>query len=115
MTPVRLRIDNLVQIGHNVVIGRHCVIVAQVGISGSTELGDFVVMAGQSGTAGHIRIGAGAWVAGAGHPTKDIPAGAKVGGTPALPCRSGVGEMAILARMAKRYRGPDRGQPPGDA
>ena len=58
MTPVRLRIDNLVQIGHNVVIGRHCVIVAQVGISGSTELGDFVVMAGQSGTAGHIRIGA---------------------------------------------------------
>jgi UDP-3-O-[3-hydroxymyristoyl] glucosamine N-acyltransferase len=69
MTPVRLRIDNLVQIGHNVVIGRHCVIVAQVGISGSTELGDFVVMAGQSGTAGHIRIGAGAQVAGAGHPT----------------------------------------------
>jgi UDP-3-O-[3-hydroxymyristoyl] glucosamine N-acyltransferase len=91
------------------------VIVAQVGISGSTELGDFVVMAGQSGTAGHIRIGAGVQVAGAGHPTKDIPAGAKVGGTPAPPMPQWRWEMAILARMAKRYRGPDRGQPPDDA
>ena len=49
------KIDNLVQIGHNVVIGRHCVIVGQVGISGSAELGDFVVMGGQSGTVGHIK------------------------------------------------------------
>ncbi len=59
------KIDNLVQIGHNVVIGRHCVIVAHVGISGSTELGDYVVMGGQSGTVGHIKIGTGAQVAGA--------------------------------------------------
>ena len=51
------KIDNLVQIGHNVVIGRHCVIVGQVGISGSSELGDFVVMGGQSGIVGHIKIG----------------------------------------------------------
>ena len=69
------KIDNLVQIGHNVVIGRHCVIVAQVGISGSTELGDFVVMGGQSGTVGHIKIGTGAQIAGAAHPTKDVAAG----------------------------------------
>ena len=53
------KIDNLVQIGHNVVIGRHCVIVGQVGISGSAELGDFVVMGGQSGTVGHIKVGRG--------------------------------------------------------
>ena len=68
------KIDNLVQIGHNVVVGRHCVIVAHTGISGSTELGDFVVMGGQSGTVGHIKIGSGAQVAGAAHPTKDVRA-----------------------------------------
>jgi UDP-3-O-[3-hydroxymyristoyl] glucosamine N-acyltransferase len=61
------KIYNLVQIGHNVVIGRHCVIVGQVGISGSAELGDFVVMGGQSGTVGHIKVGAGAQIAGASH------------------------------------------------
>ena len=58
------KIDNLVQIGHNVVIGRHCVIVGQSGLSGSTELGDFVVMGGQSGAIGHIKIGTGAQIAG---------------------------------------------------
>lgn len=58
------KIDNLVQIGHNVVIGRHCVIVSQTGISGSTELGDFVVLGGQVGVVGHVKIGAGAQIAG---------------------------------------------------
>ena len=56
------KIDNLVQIGHNVVIGRHCVIVGQVGISGSTVLEDYVVLAGQVGIAGHLRIGMGAQI-----------------------------------------------------
>jgi len=96
------KIDNLVQIGHNVVLGRHCVIVAHVGISGSTELGDFVVMGGQSGTVGHIKIGSGAQVAGAGHPTKDVPAGARVGGTPARPLTQWARESALLARLVKR-------------
>jgi UDP-3-O-[3-hydroxymyristoyl] glucosamine N-acyltransferase len=99
------KIDNLVQIGHNVVIGRHCVIVAHVGISGSTELGDFVVMGGQSGTVGHIRIGSGAQVAGAAHPKDDVPPGAIVGGTPARPLKQWARELAFLARVANRKGG----------
>ena len=96
------KIDNLVQIGHNVVIGRHCVIVGHCGISGSTELGDFVVMGGQSGTVGHIRIGTGAQVAGASHPKDDVPAGARVGGTPARPLRDWARELAVLSRLGKQ-------------
>lgn len=96
------KIDNLVQIGHNVIIGRHCVIVAQTGISGSTELGDFVVMGGQSGAVGHIRIGTGAQIAGASHPKEDVPPGARYGGTPAKPLRTWARELAAVSRLAER-------------
>jgi UDP-3-O-[3-hydroxymyristoyl] glucosamine N-acyltransferase len=99
------KIDNLVQIGHNVVIGRHCVIVSQTGISGSTELGDFVVMAGQSGTSGHVKVGAGAQIAGTAHATKDVAPGMRIGGTPGRPIQQWRREVAILARLAKRQRG----------
>jgi UDP-3-O-[3-hydroxymyristoyl] glucosamine N-acyltransferase len=99
------KIDNLVQIGHNVVVGRHCVIVAHTGISGSTELGDFVVMGGQSGTVGHIKVGTGAQVAGASHPSKDVAPGARVGGTPARSLKQWGRELAILAQLAKRGAG----------
>jgi UDP-3-O-[3-hydroxymyristoyl] glucosamine N-acyltransferase len=96
------KIDNLVQIAHNAVIGRHCVLVAQSGVSGSTELGDFVVMGGQSGAVGHIKIGAGAQIAGTAHPTKDVAPGARIGGTPGRPLSQWARESAYLARMVKR-------------
>ncbi len=99
------KIDNLVQIGHNVIVGRHCVIVAHTGISGSTELGDYVVMGGQSGTVGHIKIGTGAQVAGASHPKDDIPPGARYGGTPAKPLKDWARELAVVARLAERAKG----------
>jgi UDP-3-O-[3-hydroxymyristoyl] glucosamine N-acyltransferase len=96
------KIDNLVQIGHNVIMGRHCVIVAQTGISGSTELGDFVVMGGQSGTVGHIKVGMGAHIAGASHPKNDVPAGGRYGGTPAKPLKVWARELAAVTRLAER-------------
>jgi len=106
------KIDNLVQIAHNVVIGRHCVIVAMVGISGSTELGDFVVMGGQAGVVGHIKIGTGVQVAGWSHLTHDVPAGTRVGGTPAVPMVEYGRQVAALKRLGRRG-GPKRG--PGSA
>jgi len=96
------KIDNLVQIGHNVIIGRCCVIVAQTGISGSAELGDFVVMGGQSGTVGHIKIGTGAQIAGAAHAKNDVPSGMRYGGTPARPLRQWAREIAAVTRLAQR-------------
>jgi UDP-3-O-[3-hydroxymyristoyl] glucosamine N-acyltransferase len=79
------KIDNLVQIGHNVQIGAHCIIVAQVGISGSTELGDHVVIAGQVGIVGHIEIGSGAQIGAKSGVSKSIKPGERVFGAPALP------------------------------
>jgi len=77
------KIDNLVQIGHNVVVGRHCIIVAQVGVSGSTELEDHVTLGGQAGLVGHIRIGRGAMVGAQSGVTKSVPPGTVVTGYPA--------------------------------
>ena len=96
------KIDNLVQIGHNVVIGRHCVIAGQAGISGSSELGDFVVMGGQSGMVGHIKIGTGAQIGGASHPKADVAPGARMGGTPAIPLTEWARQLALLKRLTQR-------------
>jgi UDP-3-O-[3-hydroxymyristoyl] glucosamine N-acyltransferase len=101
------KIDNLVQIGHNVVLGRGCVIVGQTGISGSTELGDFVVMGGQSGAVGHVRIGTGAQIAGGSHVKDDVPPGARMGGTPARPFREWAREIAAIRRMARKEPAAD--------
>ncbi|MEZ5899505.1 MAG: UDP-3-O-(3-hydroxymyristoyl)glucosamine N-acyltransferase [Hyphomicrobiaceae bacterium] len=107
------KIDNLVQIGHNVIMGRHCVIVAQTGISGSTEIGDFVVMGGQSGTVGHIKVGTGAQIAGGSHPKDDVPAGARYAGTPAKPLRAWAREIALLKRLAERDKDARHEDPSG--
>ena len=96
------KIDNLVQIGHNVVIGRHCVIVAQTGISGSTELGDFVALGGQVGVLGHVKIGAGAQIAASSNVRADVPPGARWGGTPAKPVRLWFRELTLLQKLAER-------------
>lgn len=79
------KIDNLVQIAHNVTIGRHCLLCSQVGISGSTTLEDYVVLGGQAGLGGHITIGKGAKAGGQAGITADVDAGAFVNGTPAIP------------------------------
>jgi UDP-3-O-[3-hydroxymyristoyl] glucosamine N-acyltransferase len=95
------KIDNLVQIAHNVIIGRHCIIVAQSGIAGSSELGDFVVMGAQSGVLGHIRIGSGAQIAGMAHVKADVEAGAKMGGTPARPFQDWAREVAAIKKLGR--------------
>lgn len=82
-----VKIDNLVQVGHNVVIGEDSVIVAQVGISGSTTLGRDVTLGGQVGVAGHVTIGDGVTVAGQSGVTKDVPPGQTVSGLPVVPHR----------------------------
>ncbi|MCT4656055.1 MAG: UDP-3-O-(3-hydroxymyristoyl)glucosamine N-acyltransferase [Cohaesibacter sp.] len=96
------KIDNQVQIGHNVEVGRHCVIVSQVGISGSSVLEDFVAIGGQSGVAGHIKIGMGAQIAAVSVARDDIPAGGRYGGVPAKPVRQWFREMAALKKLAEK-------------
>ncbi len=94
------KIDNLVQIAHNVVIGRHCVIVSQVGISGSSTLEDFVVLGGQVGVVGHLTIGMGSQIAGSSNVNSDVPRGVRWGGTPAKPVRDWFREITWLKKMA---------------
>ncbi len=95
-------IDNLVQIGHNVKIGRGCVLVAQAGIAGSTRLGDHVMMGAQSGMIGHLVIGSGARIAGQSGVMRDIGPGESVMGYPASPIKEFFRQHATLLRLAKR-------------
>lgn len=95
-------IDNLVQIGHNVKIGRGCVIVAQVGLSGSVVVEDYAVLAGQSGVAGHLRIGKGARIGAQAGVMRDVPAGEQQVGSPAMPLKQFMRQVATLGRLAGR-------------
>jgi UDP-3-O-[3-hydroxymyristoyl] glucosamine N-acyltransferase len=95
------RIDNLVQIAHNVRVGRTCVIVAQVGISGSTVLEDQVVLAGQVGVAGHLRIGAGSRIGAQSGVMADVPARSELAGAPAQPVKSFFREVATIRRWVR--------------
>jgi UDP-3-O-[3-hydroxymyristoyl] glucosamine N-acyltransferase len=96
------RLDNLVQIGHNVVLGRCCVIVSQVGISGSTVLGDYVRVGGQAGLTGHLRIGERAEIGAQAGVMSDVASGAKVLGSPAQPIKDFFRQIATLTKMAKK-------------
>ncbi len=93
------KIDNLVQIGHNAVVGRHCVLVAQVGISGSVTIEDYVMLGGQVGIADHVTIGERAVIAGASKVIGNIPPGATWGGYPARPWRDWLRSAAQLQRL----------------
>lgn len=93
------RIDNLVMIGHNVQIGKGCVIVAQVGISGSSKIGDHSIIAGQAGIAGHLNIGKGVMVAAQSGISKDIPDGVAMGGYPAVPIAQWHRQVLTLKKM----------------
>lgn len=95
-------IDNQVQIGHNVTIGRSCVLVAQAGVAGSAKLEDFVVVAAQSGVAGHLTIGKGAQIAAASAVMRDVPPGGRYGGTPAVPLKQFFRELASLQKLARK-------------
>ncbi|MDA0703064.1 MAG: UDP-3-O-(3-hydroxymyristoyl)glucosamine N-acyltransferase [Proteobacteria bacterium] len=95
-------IDNLVQIGHNVRMGKGCVVVAQAGVAGSTRLEDHVVLAAQAGLVGHLSIGKGARVAAQAGVMRDVPAGETVCGAPAVPIRQFFRQTAAVARLAKQ-------------
>jgi UDP-3-O-[3-hydroxymyristoyl] glucosamine N-acyltransferase len=96
------KIDNLVQIAHNVEIGRHCVLASQTGISGSVTVGDFVMMGGKVGIADNVTIGSGAMLAADSGVMSNIPPGAKWGGSPARPAREWLKGAATLRRLARR-------------
>ncbi|WP_428030312.1 UDP-3-O-(3-hydroxymyristoyl)glucosamine N-acyltransferase [Ancylobacter sp.] len=107
------KIDNLVQIAHNVVIGRHCIIVSQTGIAGSATLGDFVMLGGQVGVIGHVRIGDGARIAATSNVKDDVPPGAEWGGSPAKPMRDWFREVMAIQRLGRGDIAGRRGEQQG--
>ena len=101
------KIDNLVQIGHNVMIGKQAVIVAQTGIAGSSRIGDGAVLGGQVGVSGHVKIGAGVKLAAKSGVMADIPAGAAFGGSPAVSVKDWHRQTIALAKLARIRRSND--------
>jgi UDP-3-O-[3-hydroxymyristoyl] glucosamine N-acyltransferase len=93
------KVDNLVQIAHNVEVGEHCLLVAQVGISGSTHIGHHAVFAGQAGCSGHLKIGNGAVLSARAAAFRDVPDGVTVSGAPARPHREWLKANANLQRL----------------
>lgn len=99
------RIDNLVQVAHNVKLGKCCVIVAQVGIAGSCTFGDFVTVGGQVGFAGHLNIGTGSQVGAQSGVMRDIPAGMTVMGSPAQPKLDWVRQQLLIQKLGEKKQG----------
>ncbi len=104
------KIDNLVQIGHNTSIGRHCVIVSQTGISGSVVVEDFVTMAGQVGIGDHLKIGAFAVLGAKSGVMSNIPAKARWAGFPARPAREWLKGVAMVRKLVLGRDGDDGGE-----
>ena len=98
------KIDDQVMIGHGAKVGKHCLLVAQVGIAGSAQLGDYVVIAGQSGVAGHLKIGDRAQIAAKSAALNDVPSDTKVMGVPAIPFRDFARREAWLKRRMKERK-----------
>lgn len=98
------RIDNLVQLGHNVRLGRGCVVVAQAGVAGSTVLEDGVIIAAQGGLVGHLTIGKGARIGAQAGVMRDVPAGESVIGAPAIPVKEFFRQQATLSRLARQRK-----------
>jgi UDP-3-O-[3-hydroxymyristoyl] glucosamine N-acyltransferase len=99
------KIDNLVQVGHNVVIGRNCLIAGQVGISGSVTIGDHTVLGGKVGVRDNVKIGRGVAIAASSAVGTDVPDGVRWGGTPARPIKEWLRESSALRRLTLRGGG----------
>ncbi len=122
------KFSNLVAIGHGSKVGKHCLMVAQSGIAGSTVVGNYCVFGGQSGAEGHIRIGDGVQVAAQTGVVGDVPAGLQIGGSPSMPLPQARRAWMALSRLPqlrtavrrltqelaslKRRLGVDEGSPP---
>ena len=104
------KIDNLVQIGHNVVMGRGCIIVSQCGIAGSSTLGDGVVLGARVGVSDHATIGDGAQIAARSSVVGNIPAGGRYGGSPAKPIKQFFRELFAVERLGRESRGSLKSQ-----
>jgi len=98
------KIDNLVQVAHNVQVGPHCLLVAQVGIGGSTRIGTGVVLAGQVGVADHVTIGDGAQVGAQSGLKEDVPDKAVLFGSPAQPFQDTVRQMLLIRRLPELFK-----------
>ncbi len=103
------KIDNHVQIAHNVSIGRHCIIVAQCGIAGSTTLGDYVMLGARAGASPHSTIGEGAQLAAAGIAHGVVPPGGRYGGIPARPAKQWFRELKAIERLGRKGVPADTG------
>lgn len=98
------KIDNLVHVAHNVVMGKHCLIMGQVGFAGSTHLSDYVVIASQSGIAGHLKLGTQATIGAKSGVMRDIPAGETVLGYPAAPDKQAKRQWIAMAQLPDALR-----------
>ena len=98
------KIDNMVQIAHNVRLGQHCLLAAHVGISGSTTIGNYTMVGGQAGFAGHLTIGDGVKIAAQSGVIRDVPSKSSMGGSPAVPVRDFFRSVSALERLAAKKR-----------